>query len=354
MALKYGHIIRMFFCSKIFGSRCPEDSFLTTTLNLLVPFILFSILVTLLSIPRLLHKGIVFNVLGYAFYYWFLIFPFHLFYLILKKQIFVRPLSIFAFAGGIILLCIFVLSLFYFPNQIKQHCVTFTSEKIKKDIRIVHISDIHAENFGSREMKLINIVNSLNADIILITGDMFIKPYKYNTQGFSAATTILDRFDSKYGIYLVEGHHDHKETYNLRDVLGDKINILNDDWYHLDHIGVSIFGATLDSEKKEFTPNESCQNFCVYLAHDPDRISNLNPGSFELALFGHTHGGQVYIPLLSYIILGKYRHGLYDHESIPVYVNAGIGLEGYLAPRIRLFTFPEVVVIYIQPPQKDH
>jgi predicted MPP superfamily phosphohydrolase len=325
----------------------PENALSIFMLNIAIPFILFSILVTLLSLPLLLHKGIVFNVLGYTLFYWFLFFPIHLFYGILKKQILIRSLSIPLFAIGIILLSFLVLSLFYYPNQIKKRYLTFQSEKISAKTRIIHLSDVHAENYGSREIKLIEIVNSLNADVILITGDMFIKPYEYNTEGFNAAAKILDQLESRYGIYLVEGHHDYKETHNLTKVLGNAITILNDEWHHFNDIGISVFGATLYSETKQFSREED--NFSIYFSHDPDRMTNLEPNTFNLALFGHTHAGQVYIPVLSHLIVGKYRHGLYHYNNIPIYVSAGIGLEGYLAPRIRCFTYPEVVVIDIEP-----
>lgn len=241
------------------------------------------------------------------------------------------------------------MALFYYPNQIKQRFLAFESEKITEKVRIIHLSDVHAENYGSREKELIKIVSSLNADIILITGDMFIKPYKYNTRGFNAAVKILDQLHSKHGVYLVEGHHDYQETHYLADVLGDKINVLNEQWHCLDLLGISIFGATLYSEIEPFSEPVPDDNFNIYFSHDPDRMEYRKDTDFDLALFGHTHAGQVYIPVLSYLIVGKYRHGLYDHHGIPIYVNAGIGLEGYLAPRIRWFTYPEVVVIDLEP-----
>jgi predicted MPP superfamily phosphohydrolase len=87
----------------------------------------------------------------------------------------------------------------------------------------------------------------------------------------------------------------------------------------------------------------------IFMAHEPDLPEHLDTLQFDLALFGHTHAGQVYVPILTEIIVGKYRHGLYWKGKVPVYVNAGIGLEGYLAPRIRWFTFPEIAIIDIVP-----
>lgn len=349
VALKYGPAIRSFVYGRLLGLNTSSTSVFTLMLDLGIPFIICSILVVVFSIPLLLYKGIVFNVLGYAFFYWFLFFPIHLIYSLLKKQVVAHFCTIPLFLLGVALLIIFLVSFFFYPNQIKQRYLLFESEKVTEKVRIIHLSDVHAENYGSREEKLIEIVNSLDADVILITGDMFIKPYKYNTRGFSAAVKILNQLDSKHGVYLVEGHHDYNETHYLSDVLSDKITILKDEWFSIDTLNLLIFGATLYSEVKPFIDTISTNHYYVYFSHDPDRRKHLEDTDIDLALFGHTHAGQVYIPGLSYLVVGKYRHGLYNYQNITMYVNSGIGLEGYLAPRIRLFTFPEIVVIDVVP-----
>jgi len=349
LALKYGPSIRLFVCGKLLGLKLPSTSVFTLVLDLSIPFIIFSILAVVFSIPLLMYKGIVFSVLGYALFYWFLFFPINLIFSLLKKQTVAHFYTIPLFIAGIVLLTIFIVSLFYYPNQIKQRYLSFESEKVTEHVRIIHLSDVHAENYGPREERLIEIVNSLDADAILITGDMFIKPYKYNIRGFSAAVKILDQLHSKYGIYLVEGHHDYLETHYLSEVLGDKINILKNQWHSIDTLGISVFGATLYSEAAPFNDLVPENHYYIYFSHDPDRRKHLDNTDFDLALFGHTHAAQVHIPGLSHLIVGKYRHGLYEYNGIPLYVNAGIGLEGYLAPRIRLFTFPEIMVITIIP-----
>lgn len=215
----------------------------------------------------------------------------------------------------------------------------------------MHLSDIQAENYGSREKNLVSIVNSENPDIILITGDIFNTPYKYNTGGFKAAIKILDQLKTKYGIFIVEGHHDEQEAYHIVEALPGKIKLLKDEEYHRNDqdISFSIFGASLYSKKNDFPKTITSNNFRIFIAHNPNITRNIRAGDFDLALFGHTHASQVYLPIVSQTIVGKYIHGRYDHEGIPVYINAGVGLEGYLSPRIRWFTFPEVVVINLLP-----
>ncbi len=352
LALRYGHSMRILFSEGYLGTDIiPHFSFFSVIADLLIPYIVFSMLAVLILIPFILYKGIIFTILGYTLFYWFLFFPCHLIFGVIHT----RPWAG-AFQPAIILLAItmiviLVSSLFYFPARMKTVFLTFTTPKIRENIRIVHLSDIHAERYGPRETQLITIVNSVTPDIIIITGDLFIVPSKNDSHRFKAAVKIIERLKAKYGVYIVEGHHDINRTHHITELCTRKIEVLRNEWFHFSAHGMnlSLFGALLNSRKSPSVKKGNANNFRIYCAHDPALVKNLTSSDFDLALFGHTHASQVYIPLVSYLIVGKYRHGLYTYNNTPFYVNAGIGLEGYLAPRIRWFTFPEVVVIDLIP-----
>ena len=215
----------------------------------------------------------------------------------------------------------------------------------------MHLSDVHVENFGLRETRLISIVNELHPDLILISGDLLVVPCPRNTKSYEAAVRLMENLTAKFGIYIVEGHHDINKIGSIADALKTKVKVLRDGWHHFGAHGInlSVFGARLQSRKTNFAENGRADDFRIFLAHGPALVKNLTSSNFDLALFGHTHASQVYLPFISYLLVGKYRHGLYKYKNIPFYVNSGIGLEGYLAPRIRWFTFPEVVVIDLIP-----
>lgn len=353
LALKYGNSIRTFFLEKICGLRGVDfrPTFFNSLLNLAIAYIFFSVLVILIPMPFILHKGIIFNILGYTLYYWFLFLPIQLFLSLIKNQVWVQSFKLPIVVIGLSLIVFFVVSSFYFPNQIKEIHLRFKTTKLKEKIRIVHLSDIQAEKYGSREEKLVDMVNSQHPDIVFITGDIFNTPFKYNTTGFRAAIKVLGQLETKYGIFIVGGHHDYEDVYHIVEALPDKIKLLNDEWFSFndDDIAISAFGALLHSKKKDFMRGIEANNFRIFFAHDPILLKNLKSSDFDLVLFGHTHAGQVYIPLISSLIVGKYRHGLYKFEDMPIYVNAGVGMEGFLAPRIRWLTFPEVVIIDLIP-----
>ncbi len=352
-ASHYGHSLRIIFFRELFLLTTTGDSshFFYFVLDIAIPYVLFSIIIILILVFFVLHKGIVYNVLGYTFFYWFLFFPVHLLFGVTKNEVWTQPFTFPIVMVAILLIAFFVSALFYFPYRIRKVYLAFKSVKIKEKVRIVHLSDIHAENYGSREISLISLASKLNPDIILISGDTFIVPVRPHNRGFNATIKVVEQLPSKYGIYIVEGHHDTGKIHHIAGAAKNRITLLNNEWSHFNKYGItlSIFGATLYSRKSNLNRCQKPNNFRIFFAHDPALMRNLKSGDVDLALFGHTHASQVYLPIISSLIVGQHRHGRYEYNGTPIYVNAGIGLEGYLSPRIRWFTFPEVVVIDLLP-----
>ena len=73
------------------------------------------------------------------------------------------------------------------------------------------------------------------------------------------------------------------------------------------------------------------------------------PAGVDLQLSGHTHGGQVRLPLYGALLtlsaMGKrFEAGLYRLGEMALYVNRGLGMEGGAAPRVRFLCRPEITV----------
>ena len=86
----------------------------------------------------------------------------------------------------------------------------------------------------------------------------------------------------------------------------------------------------------------------VLLMHYPAMANALHNRRFDLILAGHSHGGQVRLPLLGALIVphgvGPYDLGYYDTPGGPLYVNAGIGT--YRIP-VRWNCRPEITIVTI-------
>src|ERR1043165_896247 len=96
--------------------------------------------------------------------------------------------------------------------------------------------------------------------------------------------------------------------------------------------------------------------FTILLYHTPDEILDVAAtGRVDLYCAGHTHGGQVALPVYGALVtlwkFGKrYESGLHRERDTWLYVNRGIGMEGGPAPRVRFLARPEVTVIELAPP----
>ena len=90
------------------------------------------------------------------------------------------------------------------------------------------------------------------------------------------------------------------------------------------------------------------------IRHYPDDIYEAAKYNVDLYCAGHTHGGQVALPLygaiVSYSKLGKrFERGLFKIKQTWLYVNREIGMDGGYSPRIRFRTRPEITVIDVVP-----
>jgi predicted MPP superfamily phosphohydrolase len=80
--------------------------------------------------------------------------------------------------------------------------------------------------------------------------------------------------------------------------------------------------------------------FTILIYHSPDLILELNSQKIDLMLSGHTHGGQVRLPLIGALFTGSLygrnlQAGEYWFHNTMLYITRGIGLEGLGAPRVR-------------------
>ncbi len=119
---------------------------------------------------------------------------------------------------------------------------------------------------------------------------------------------------------------------------------------------VCVTGAAVEAPLfREPLPRDA---FNVFVYHYPDEIEAAAAAGADLYCAGHTHGGQVALPFYGALVtLSKYdkrfESGLHRVGGMHLYVNRGLGMEGFLAPRVRFCARPELTVIDVVPsPQR--
>ncbi len=202
-------------------------------------------------------------------------------------------------------------------------------------LRIVQISDIHHGLFLPKEWlsQAVQQANRLHPDVIALTGDFVT----YSRQNIGPAAELLGRLRARYGVYAVLGNHDFRVdadaiTLALRR---QRIDVLRNRHIALGFGGASLYLAGVDDYGYGADVRRAVRGIpqdaaTILLAHNPRIIQLASRHSVSLVLSGHTHGGQVNIPLLG-TVYGRsperlrYKIGWDRLATTQIYVSRGIG-----------------------------
>lgn len=232
-------------------------------------------------------------------------------------------------------------------------------------VRLLHISDIHLERLTGREEKLIALTREARPDIILMTGDYLNLSYNSDELTKRQVADLLARLEAPYGVYATLGSPPADARHEIVPVLEAlPLCLLRDEWVEV-QVGhdkrLTLLGLDCTHFWEEdavslarvaaTAPNGAPR---VLLYHSPELMPEAGKHSIDLYVCGHTHGGQVRLPLVGPILtssqLGRrYVMGHYRQGDVNLYVSRGVGLEGLSAPRVRLLAPPEITLITLHP-----
>lgn len=197
--------------------------------------------------------------------------------------------------------------------------------------KMVHISDTHLGSSVYNVEALIDIIEGLKPDIIIHTGDHIT-----NAKSIDSAIQLLEKLSLISEVYTVLGNHDLWNGFgNIKyrkriNIINGAIILVNESIY-LD--GFWLCGVndpyTLHDDLEK-TLEETDEEPKILLAHSPQIIDKAR-NRVELVLAGHTHGGQIRVPLLGPLWLPlpskyhKYSQGLFREDNILMYITRGIG-----------------------------
>jgi uncharacterized protein len=196
----------------------------------------------------------------------------------------------------------------------------------KPSHRLIHFTDLHHKGDRAYLQRVVNQINALSPDVVCFTGDI-IEEKSFLAQALAILSGI------KSPIYGVPGNHDYwskmpfDEAAKCFEATGGAWLL---DQQRMTTDGkICISGATCQSTRKPppLQPAPKARN--ILLMHYPAWVENLGAGKFDLILAGHSHGGQVRLPLYGaiYVPFGvdRYDLGLFHTAPGPLYVNPGIG-----------------------------
>lgn len=235
------------------------------------------------------------------------------------------------------------------------------SSQLPEPLTVVHISDMHADIFTDEKKmdRYIQLVNEANPDIVIFTGDLITEGIGHVQEGARA----LQKVESKHGVFAVIGDHDYwaGPDHIVEDLETRGIRVLQNEHLQvqIDSIPISIAGVTeiysynlpavqLESFIKN-VPNDGIKIVASHQASDRLIDYSKNSGT-DFLLSGHTHGGQVRIPVFFYPFTAvrsetKFVRGHWMLGDMLLNVNSGLGFT--LSP-VRYNAPAQVSVITIQ------
>ncbi len=255
----------------------------------------------------------------------------------------------------ILLTLYFVYLIFIKFYKFKINEFKLKDKRINENTTIVFISDLHTgngfyETNKFRLKRIINILNTLNYDLLIIGGDIFnFKP------DINLITQLKDIKGSKL---TVLGNHDHKfKFHNIKlngfksvdKLINEVIPVLHNEGKYLNNI--HIIGIDdmweRDFNIKEINKKLIEKDFNILISHNPDIIDHIQLESpIDLILSGHLHSGQININKLSLPMPTRYqwlRRGLYKvGNRTKLLLSQGIGVS---RSRLRINTDNEICVI---------
>jgi predicted MPP superfamily phosphohydrolase len=226
--------------------------------------------------------------------------------------------------------------------------------------RIVHLTDLHYGQLVPLDLvrSVVARANAIDRDLIVCTGD-----YVHETNATGQIDTVwpvLSELRAPMGVLSVLGNHDHwADTARSRYWLGQTGQDLNRRATSIERDGNRLWFVGAgdlweDDQDLDELMGEVPRNDCrIVLAHNPDTADTGFASRVDLVLSGHTHGGQVNIPLVGAPILPvrnkSYSHGLkMSPRGVPVFISRGIGWAVY---PVRFNCFPEIAVLELVPAQ---
>ncbi len=232
--------------------------------------------------------------------------------------------------------------------------------------RVAQLSDIHIDNYTEPFLlrDAVHHINNLNPDAVFLTGDFVTRGLLPGILAIASVWqcgSLLQQLECPHR-YAVLGNHDVlvNRAAIKEALIESAITVLDNAYLPIERAGARFWLAGVDDPVEglpvpELAIPQSIRNVphepIVLMCHAPDYVDTLltlqEGQAVSLMLSGHTHGGQVRVPLVGPMVLPplgrKYIEGWFRFGDLQLYVNRGLGTVGLpvrfnCPPEITLFT----------------
>jgi predicted MPP superfamily phosphohydrolase len=221
--------------------------------------------------------------------------------------------------------------------------------------RLLHLSDFHIDGVDGLAEALVPILSGLNPDLCVFTGD-----YRFEDRGpchgvYPRMRQIIDAISAKHGIWGILGNHDSAEIAYALEALG--VRMLVNESAEIRQDGDALWLAGVDdpfdyhcADLESALQGVPQDAFKILLAHAPEVYESAAERGIQLYLTGHTHAGQIRLPLIGSIKHNshcpkEFSYGLWKHAGMYGYTTSGIGCSSV---PVRFHCPPEIVMFELK------
>jgi predicted MPP superfamily phosphohydrolase len=262
----------------------------------------------------------------------------------------------------------------HYATRVEPHWLELTRHQVPiadlppafAGLKVVQLSDLHCSRHVTPGYlaEAVELAQAQEPDLAVLTGDFIHKGFKY----VHRVAAVMGRLRASHGVYAVLGNHDfsvrnalgirrHRdlhqrvadalEAQGIRVLRNETVRLTRgEDALHLTGLE-DLWSRELDVERAYHGSFHNGPR--VVLAHNPCTIEHLGDRRCDLMLSGHTHGGQINLPGLGRITLGRngkrFAAGMYRVNDRHLYVNKGVGF-GF---KVRYNVRPEVALLTLHP-----
>lgn len=232
-------------------------------------------------------------------------------------------------------------------------------QDIFKDKVVVQVSDLHIRGMGIRERKVLKILDGLQPDVILLTGD-----YVAWEGDDEMALTFLSSLHAKVGIWAVMGEYDYSdsrksclfchESNSEALTCRHQVHFLRNSYEKINlEKGTFWIGGIDDAANDEISDRtrfltDKGKVPAIILIHNPLLFDRIDNNQDVLILAGDTHGGQIPFPRWVWSVMGYkknalYNYGFFKEGQKKMFVSRGVGTNHI---PLRVCSPPEVIVLH--------
>lgn len=270
--------------------------------------------------------------------------------------------------GAIVVGIIFIiLNLILSQKYISVTRYEYKNPRIVENFKVVHLTDLHNYQFGTKNHRLVEKVREENPDLIFLTGDILNE----DETRTDICIDLVEQLVEIAPVYVSLGNHEMEymnRTGNnnlISEIEQAGAVVLNEQYIDMEVNGVpvrlgGVYGYVLppdetkNSEQVFMEEFQDTDRFKILLSHVPEGLllwKSMEYWDVNLVFSGHVHGGQVRLPFIGGLfdpeegLFPTYTKGMFECGNGTMILSAGLGSS---RGRPRINNFPEMVVCEIR------